>query len=248
MHTPPSNPLRMMAPLSDEELDDLDQFLVSDLTSDETMGLSALDGYLTAIVLGPTTLLPSQWLPGVWGPTEEHAPEFQSPEQAQHIFELILRHMNGIIWSLQRDEGDFDPLFDITTYPNNPHDYEDGEMWAYGFMQGIELCRADWQPMFDDPEAMKALRPIYLLGSDEPTEEENALTRWPDQREALAKQIPTSVGSLFRYWMPYRLAVQDREVANTIQRSQPKVGRNDPCPCGSGLKFKKCCGAAANLH
>ncbi|MDT7520794.1 SEC-C metal-binding domain-containing protein [Rhodoferax sp. TBRC 17660] len=29
---------------------------------------------------------------------------------------------------------------------------------------------------------------------------------------------------------------------------QPKVGRNEPCPCGSGKKFKKCCGAAANLH
>jgi SEC-C motif-containing protein len=29
----------------------------------------------------------------------------------------------------------------------------------------------------------------------------------------------------------------------TIQRTQPKVGRNDPCPCGSRKKFKKCCGA-----
>ncbi|GAF75123.1 unnamed protein product, partial [marine sediment metagenome] len=28
----------------------------------------------------------------------------------------------------------------------------------------------------------------------------------------------------------------------TIIRGQPKVGRNDPCPCGSGKKFKKCCG------
>jgi preprotein translocase subunit SecA len=28
-------------------------------------------------------------------------------------------------------------------------------------------------------------------------------------------------------------------------RSEPKVGRNDPCPCGSGRKYKKCCGAAA---
>jgi len=26
-----------------------------------------------------------------------------------------------------------------------------------------------------------------------------------------------------------------------IKRDKPKVGRNDPCPCGSGLKFKKCC-------
>ncbi|MEW6079572.1 MAG: YchJ family protein [Thermodesulfobacteriota bacterium] len=29
----------------------------------------------------------------------------------------------------------------------------------------------------------------------------------------------------------------------TIRRDAPKVGRNDPCPCGSGKKFKKCCGA-----
>jgi SEC-C motif-containing protein len=29
----------------------------------------------------------------------------------------------------------------------------------------------------------------------------------------------------------------------TVRREQPKIGRNDPCPCGSGKKFKKCCGA-----
>jgi SEC-C motif-containing protein len=29
----------------------------------------------------------------------------------------------------------------------------------------------------------------------------------------------------------------------TVRREEPKVGRNDPCPCGSGKKFKKCCGA-----
>jgi uncharacterized protein YecA (UPF0149 family) len=28
-----------------------------------------------------------------------------------------------------------------------------------------------------------------------------------------------------------------------VQRNLPKVGRNDPCPCGSGKKYKKCCGA-----
>lgn len=31
----------------------------------------------------------------------------------------------------------------------------------------------------------------------------------------------------------------------TVRREAPKVGRNDPCPCGSGKKYKKCCGAAA---
>ena len=31
---------------------------------------------------------------------------------------------------------------------------------------------------------------------------------------------------------------------DAYRRQEPKVGRNDPCPCGSGKKFKKCCGAA----
>lgn len=33
--------------------------------------------------------------------------------------------------------------------------------------------------------------------------------------------------------------------AQTVKREQPKVGRNDPCPCGSGRKFKHCCGKDA---
>jgi uncharacterized protein YecA (UPF0149 family) len=35
------------------------------------------------------------------------------------------------------------------------------------------------------------------------------------------------------------------DVIKTVRRDEPKVGRNDPCPCGSGKKYKKCHGAAA---
>jgi hypothetical protein len=43
---------------------------------------------------------------------------------------------------------------------------------------------------------------------------------------------------------PPRVGGDDAKVA-TIRRDEPKVGRNDPCPCGSGKKYKKCHGAAA---
>jgi uncharacterized protein YchJ len=33
------------------------------------------------------------------------------------------------------------------------------------------------------------------------------------------------------------------DVVKTVKREEPKVGRNDPCPCGSGKKYKKCHGA-----
>ncbi len=38
---------------------------------------------------------------------------------------------------------------------------------------------------------------------------------------------------------------QDSAPGQTVRRETPKIGRNDPCPCGSGKKYKKCCGAAA---
>jgi preprotein translocase subunit SecA len=43
---------------------------------------------------------------------------------------------------------------------------------------------------------------------------------------------------------PPRVGGDDAAV-HTVRRDEPKVGRNDPCPCGSGKKYKKCHGAAA---
>jgi uncharacterized protein len=49
-------------PLSEEEIEELDSFLTSEATSFEAMSLDELDGYLTAIVIGPTMLNFSQWV------------------------------------------------------------------------------------------------------------------------------------------------------------------------------------------
>ena len=40
---------------------------------------------------------------------------------------------------------------------------------------------------------------------------------------------------------------KEQKLSTTVVNTQPKVGRNDPCPCGSGKKYKKCCGANAQI-
>jgi len=231
-----------LSALSPKEREELDSFLLSNFTSEETMMLDTLDGYLTAIVVGPVSLKPSQWLPGVWGPRVSDEPAFETMEQAQHVLDLILRHMNGIVESLRRDADAHEPVFDTLVYPDNPREYIDGEMWAHGFMAGIALCRRDWQPFFDKRDSEEMLHPIYLLGSDDITPEEIVLTETPEQREEIGKQIPASLARIYRYWQPVRQAAAEHMIPATIRHDQPKVGRNDPCPCGSGKKFKKCCG------
>lgn len=243
-----ANPWQAMDPLTDEELDELDNFLMSDATSDEIMALDTLDGFLTAIVSGPVMLRPSEWLPKVWGPTTKGEPVFDTIAQAERITGLIMRHMNGIIWSLQHDPDAFEPIFNTVIYPDSPRKYTDGEMWAYGYVIGINHRRQNWDVFFEQPNSAEILRPIYLLGADDISPEEEELTKTPEQREELSGQIPASVAWIYRFWQPYRRAVAERAIAASFQREHPKVGRNDPCPCGSGKKFKKCCGSAAVLH
>ena len=54
----------------------------------------------------------------------------------------------------------------------------------------------------------------------------------------LAESIPGTVVSIFRHQRQHFVPP-----SQTVQRTVQKVGRNDPCPCGSGRKYKKCCGA-----
>jgi uncharacterized protein len=240
--------LQMMAPLSDEEMDELDSFLLSEATSDDAMMLDCLDGFLTAIVSGPVMIMPSVWMPMVWGSPEVDEPIFETLEQAERITGLIMRHLNGIIWNLEQDPDAFEPVFDAAIYPGDLREYVNGEMWAYGYMEGINLQRQNWKEFFDEPNSEVVLRPIFLLGADDVTPEEEALTETPTQREELSEQIPASVAWIYKFWKPYRRAVAERSIGTSFQREHPKVGRNDPCPCGSGKKFKKCCGAATVLH
>ena len=239
-HTP--NTVRPMAPLSEVELAELDRFLASEATSNETMMIHAVDGYLTAVALGPVDIPAETWLPCIWGPDPDHAPTFQSTEQEQRILDLIVRYVNGIRWALEFDPDDIDPIFDTVRYQDRSREYLDGEMWAYGFIQGIALARDAWQPLFKDGGAMDALMPIYILGSDNPTPEQQALSDTPAKREKLTEQFPASISALWRFWHPDHRPKAEAMVTR-VKGPEPKVGRNDLCPCGSGKKFKKCCGA-----
>ena len=237
------NEIEVTLALSEKEMDELDSFLMSDATTNEVMMLDCLDGFLTAIASGPDMPKPSEWIPRVWGPTAADAPTFASDAQAERITGLMTRHLNAIVWSLQQDAEHFEPVFDLQVYEGDEREYMDGEMWAHGYMTGINMQRDKWQALFESNYGPVALRPIYLLGSPEITEAEEALVGTPAQREELSKQIPASIGWIYKFWAPQRRAA-DGTTGKAAGNDMPKISRNAPCSCGSGRKYKKCCGAA----
>src|SRR5512145_2423468 len=130
--------------LSEQEMDELDGFLMSDATTNEVMMLDCLDGFLTALASGPAMPKPEAWMPRVWGPTADDAPTFSSEAQAARIADLLARHLNAIVWSLQQDAEHFEPVFDMQVFEGDEREYMDGEMWAHGYMTGIDIQRDSW--------------------------------------------------------------------------------------------------------
>jgi len=234
----------MMSPLSEDELDELDSFLL-DMDTDEGMTLDVLDGFLHALAIGPKTVLPSQWLPKVWGQDDgAMMPPADSLDQVNHLLGLVMRHFNSIVSGLEHSPPVLAPCWPTVHY-GAAGEREDAGMWAYGFAEGVKLSQAAWQSLFDHPDGQRWYRPIGLLGADDFSADQDELTRTPEQRAALAAKIEESLTRMHAFWLPLRRAVTERQQA---QRMSTKVGRNEPCPCGSGKKFKKCCGAPSELH
>ena len=222
-------------PLSDKEFKELDQFLLSDRCADDGMTMDALHGFLTALSIGPEEVLMAEWLPVVWGSVDKDGPQFKSQKEAERITALIARFMNEIAITFEVAPKEFEPLF-------CEHDYEgrtllDGDAWAWGFWEGMNLRADAWEPIWSSNIA-DMVRPIYLLGAEEVEEEEMALADDPVKRHKLAVEMEAAIAHIHRFWQPHR-----KSAVQQVQRDAPKVGRNDPCPCGSGKKFKKCCGA-----
>ena len=224
------------APLSDEELDELDRFLMSDAANEEALDISMLDGFLTALAVGPNNLPPSRWMPVVWGGPMT----WESEAQAKRMMSLVFRHANDILFTLRSYPDEFEPLL----YERDHH----GETipiideWCTGFVMGIELDEEAWQPLLESEEGDELLLPILLFGTEAGWEQLRDTPSLEERQGEFAAALGASVLAIMDWWLPTRKA------QSTVRREEPKVGRNDPCPCGSGKKYKHCCGGLKTLH
>ena len=227
-------------PLTDDELDWLNDFLLERIDDDaDTEGkdegildVSELDGLLTAVVSGPVTLVPSRWLPQVWGDFE---PAWHDIADAQKVMTLLMRHMNAIAAMLMEQPEDFEPIIFERRVEGKTYTVVDD--WCEGYMRGVKLAADHWQ--LDDPEMRQLLAPIMAF-QDIPGMEIQAPLSEPGIG-ALQDAIPDSIRKIHAYWLSRREPAPMSESPLLPVRQPPKVGRNDPCPCGSGRKYKKCC-------
>ena len=226
----------LSGPLSEAELDQLSDFL-SGIKNPDALTLEGMDGLFSALIAGPQTVLPSEYLPLIWGGELPDENAFASMEEANATLSLIMRHWNSIASELEVESVHVPLVFEVETGA------VPGREWARGFMRGVKLARSGWNELFGNNEEGHLITIPLVAGEID--------SEWP--REAITKEKGTELIQ----WMgaglarSYRyFARQRREDARRVgtpfdplRRATPKVGRNEPCPCGSGKKFKRCCGS-----
>ncbi len=196
------------------------------------MLLTELDGFLTGLLICPEPVPQVEWMTVIWGTDADGIPAFEDPLDVQWFANAVAARQAEIARDLAR--GKFQPIFDV--------DDRDGEVlweyWVDGFAAAIALRPEAWATLADDPNRavpwsrVNTLIAVAHNESDLDSVEVNALQ----------DTAPTELIEAVE-----RLYIPDGRVAGTTSDTVPprtalKVGRNDPCPCGSGKKHKRCCG------
>ena len=230
---------------TDPDLDRLHDLLSAIPAERDGMTIAELDGYVAALIVCPEMIPPSEWLPGVWG--GEH--EFGDVAEAEATIAAVMGHYNRIARELAEHPEDYAPVLEID--PNGGETL--WEPWIDGFERAMRLRPDAWEEiaLSDDEEASASVSMIVALndfyyGRSELTEEAE------DELDRLAPgMIPEFVRNLNAWTKSRQIGKSGRGGAGfhapSVHDDPPafgrKVGRNEPCPCGSDRKYKRCCGA-----
>lgn len=116
---------------------------------------------------------------------------------------------------------------------------------AFNIIETYEaLLEEETKPAWDSSSISELQRQLHELNSNKTTEPEQEETGdtllHTEDEQALTEDAPKIATP--RPAAARRLTTTAPPVQETIRRTMPKVGRNDPCPCGSGRKYKHCHG------
>ncbi len=221
----------------------------------EIPNIEALDGFLTALVISPDLVKPSEFTPVIIrGATEDGDLVFENNDEAETFFGIIMNHWNRINRAYR--SGDvYMPLL-----LEDMNGEVRGNNWARGFLRGTHFRRAHWLEVSQSEEHGGPFIYIWSLVYEDHPDTEVRSNKTPftkEQRDKLITGIIAGAKQLYDFFQKQRSAPRkaaargapwaDPDTPEVLGSSRAKVGRNDTCPCGSGKKYKKCCGAVV-LH
>ena len=222
-------------PMTDDDLGRLDA-LLSTVDPEESMAVEEADGFFAALACCPEPIPADEFLPVILGGPVADARARIGEKEFDRLTRLLERHREAMTAQLYDGQG----IAPVLGY--DERERATGNAWAIGFVRGMALRPDAWEALDEDDDHAQALDPLMRLVEEvEPPEDEEPEPIADDEREDAIAAMLEGVQAVYDYFAPAR----ERALApaEPVRRSEPKVGRNDPCPCGSGRKYKHCHGA-----
>ena len=192
-----------------------------------TMRCDEVQGFMMALLSGPDALNPTNWLPEILG--EESLFDAKERTEIERLVMAMAADMR-----MKLNEKILPDLWFYEDEAGNPDFYT----WCNAYLYALDIVPTDWFEAVDQEEFEDLFYPIMALGGiyDEEENGEVILHLNEKQLTQLESDLSHVLLDIFWYWQ----AIINKP--QTVRREGEKVGRNDPCPCGSGKKYKACCG------
>lgn len=226
---------------TDAEIDHLEELLSNIEVMPDAMCASELDGYVAGLLLCPEMIMPGEWLSEVWALDGE--PSFESMEQAQKTIGAVMAHYNRVAQNLASRTLPYEIILERPSKDEEPF----WGFWIAGFEQAMQLRPKAWLAYLnaDDTEVEAAFSVMCALLEIERDDSSLPADKQEDLIKHACDLIPDMI-VIMNDWIKSQSTGQTPEWLaaaniNAGPARSTKVGRNQPCPCGSGRKFKQCC-------
>ena len=158
--------------MTDEEINELDDFLLSGACDEESLSVEEAHGYLTALILTPSQLDRREWMSVIWG-----EPRFYDENQRRRLEGLLNAMYDEIVATLERHEP-FEPM--VVEMEEQGQLVESYEGWCYGFMLGVEQEQRQWQELPKSAQGLLApmAQLALLTDNDEEGMSEEEYGQW----------------------------------------------------------------------
>jgi uncharacterized protein len=225
-------------------------FLQTAKNPEKAMTPDVLKGFFFGLAVTPEMIMPSEWIPLALGGS---APAVDDRDQARELMEGLLQCIERLSKLQERDKLQYPFKNDVIT----ENKVEEIRQWASGLHLALCLRPHTWLMEESGPlrnqEQDRVINGCGVVCSV--AMPERAPEIFPKQAKALENDprklekmlavllmlLPGAVEAIQNYG---RKKTRERILSQGagLQDSTGKIGRNDPCPCGSGKKYKKCCG------
>jgi uncharacterized protein len=211
---------------------------------EDTMMLEELDGFIAGLLVCPDLVTPNEWLPVIWDEREDRQSPFETVDHANRVFALIMDHYNDVVATLTERPDEYWPLFSVRD------DEVVWQIWMEGFATAVSLRPNAWEKLLDGSEETSEAM-MGLLALVEIVYENKDLPRGfvEELSERAVDLIPEWIVTLNNHRLAHHKgppavvvhAPGGNPIWVPVDSAEGERG-NDPCPCGSGKKYRQCCG------